>query len=84
MVDRRASFGRLPFVHFSVSVGEIKSAGAIVVASRHVVPLIWAVHLCDQPAVVNGIGILIRENPELRWRRGYHVALLAIDGKSRD
>src|ERR1035441_6251031 len=67
--DGRAGLRGSPFVHLVVAIGKVKNAGPIVIASRHVVPLIWVGHGGNQPAVVDGISILVRKDPEVRRHR---------------
>jgi hypothetical protein len=48
-----------------VAIGKIEDAGAVVIAPRHVVPLIRVVHGGVQPAIIDRVGIFVRKNSEL-------------------
>src|ERR1017187_9870860 len=51
--DGRAGLRGSPFVHLVVAIGKVKHAGAIVVAPRHIAPLVWVGRSEHQPAVVD-------------------------------
>ena len=53
-----------PLLNLRVSISETETAGAVVVAGGQIVPTVWLRDAGDQPAVIDAIGMFIRENPE--------------------